>query len=160
MSESQADDILSLATAWRAEAEHGGSYQALATGEYARRGLDVQIIQGGPGVNVPQLLASGSTEFGIGSNAFIVLNLAAEKVPVKAVMAVPGDAAARATRAMRSVTDWDVFGFAISRFTHCPPLTRACHAASAKARQIRGCADHVGGADRPSHHRIAGRGVA
>ena len=76
-----------LATDWRAEAEHGGFYQALATGEYARRGLDVQIIQGGPGVNVPQLLASGSTEFGIGSNAFIVLNLAAEKVPVKAVMA-------------------------------------------------------------------------
>ena len=38
-----------LATDWRAEAEHGGFYQALATGEYARRGFDVQIIQGGPG---------------------------------------------------------------------------------------------------------------
>jgi NitT/TauT family transport system substrate-binding protein len=76
-----------LATDWRAEAEHGGYYQALATGEYARRGLDVQIIQGGPGVNVPQLLASGAADFGVGSNAFIALNLAAEKVPVKAVMA-------------------------------------------------------------------------
>jgi len=76
-----------LATDWRAEAEHGGFYQALATGEYARRGLDVQIIQGGPGVNVPQLLASGAADFGIGSNAFIVMNLAAEKVPVTAVMA-------------------------------------------------------------------------
>jgi len=77
-----------LATDWRAEAEHGGFYQALATGEYARRGLDVQIIQGGPGVNVPQLLASGAADFGIGSNAFIVMNLAAEKAPVTAVMAV------------------------------------------------------------------------
>jgi NitT/TauT family transport system substrate-binding protein len=76
-----------FATDWRAEAEHGGYYQALATGEYARRGLDVQIIPGGPGVNVPQLLASGAAEFGVGSNAFIVLNLAAEKAPVKAVMA-------------------------------------------------------------------------
>jgi NitT/TauT family transport system substrate-binding protein len=76
-----------LATDWRAEAEHGGFYQALATGEYAKRGLDVQIIQGGPGVNVPQLLASGAAEFGIGSNAFIVMNLAAEKAPIKAVMA-------------------------------------------------------------------------
>ena len=76
-----------FATDWRAEAEHGGYYQALAAGEYARRGLDVQIIQGGPGVNVPQLLASGAAEFGIGSNAFVVLNLAAEKAPVKAVMA-------------------------------------------------------------------------
>jgi NitT/TauT family transport system substrate-binding protein len=78
---------LKLATDWRAEAEHGGFYQAVSTGEYAKRGLDVQIIQGGPGVNVPQLLASGATDIGVGSNAFIVLNLAAEKVPVKAVMA-------------------------------------------------------------------------
>jgi NitT/TauT family transport system substrate-binding protein len=76
-----------LATDWRAEAEHGGFYQALATGEYSRRGLDVQIIQGGPGVNVPQLLASGAADVGVGSNAFIVLNLAAEKAPVTAVMA-------------------------------------------------------------------------
>jgi NitT/TauT family transport system substrate-binding protein len=76
-----------LATDWRAEAEHGGFYQALATGEYSRRGLDVQIMQGGPGVNVPQLLASGAADFGIGSNSFIVLNLAAEKAPVTAVMA-------------------------------------------------------------------------
>jgi len=78
---------LRLATDWRAEAEHGGFYQALATGEYSRRGLDVQIIQGGPGVNVPQLLASGAADLGIGSNSFIVLNLAAEKAPVTAVMA-------------------------------------------------------------------------
>ncbi|HTK34872.1 MAG TPA: ABC transporter substrate-binding protein [Caulobacteraceae bacterium] len=78
---------LKLATDWRAEAEHGGFYQAVATGEYARRGLDVQIVQGGPGVNVPQLLSSGAADLGVGSNAFIVLNLAAEKAPVTAVMA-------------------------------------------------------------------------
>jgi NitT/TauT family transport system substrate-binding protein len=39
---------LKLATDWRAEAELGGYYQALATGEYAKRGLDVTLIQGGP----------------------------------------------------------------------------------------------------------------
>lgn len=76
-----------FATDWRAQAEHGGFYQALATGEYRKRGLDVQIIQGGPGVNVPQLLASGAVELGMGSNSFIVMNLAAEKAPVKAVAA-------------------------------------------------------------------------
>jgi NitT/TauT family transport system substrate-binding protein len=76
-----------FATDWRAEAEHGGFYQALATGEYAKRGLDVTIIQGGPGVNVPQLLASGAVELGMGSNSFIVMNLAQEKAPVKAVAA-------------------------------------------------------------------------
>ena len=77
-----------FATDWRAEAEHGGFYEALANGEYAQRGLDVTIVQGGPGVNVPQLLAAGSVDLGVGSNSFIVMNLAQEKVPLKAVAAV------------------------------------------------------------------------
>ena len=77
-----------FATDWRAQAEHGGFYEALANGEYARRGLDVTIVQGGPGVNVPQLLAAGSVDLGMGSNSFIVMNLAQENVPLKAVAAV------------------------------------------------------------------------
>ncbi len=76
-----------FATDWKAQAEQGGFYQALATGEYAKRGLDVTIIQGGPGVNVPQLVAAGAVEMGMGSNSFIVMNLAQEKAPVKAVAA-------------------------------------------------------------------------
>ena len=76
-----------FATDWRAQAEQGGFYQALATGEYRKRGLDVQIVQGGPGVNVPQLLASGAVEMGMGSNSFIALNLAQEEIPVRAVAA-------------------------------------------------------------------------
>jgi NitT/TauT family transport system substrate-binding protein len=76
-----------LQTDWRAEAEQGGFYEALANGEYAKRGLKVTIVPGGPGVNVPQMVASGAVELGVGSNSFIVLNLAAEHVPVKAVAA-------------------------------------------------------------------------
>ena len=76
-----------FATDWHAQAEHGGFYEALAEGEYKKRGLDVTIVQGGPAVNVPQLLASGAVDMGMGSNSFIVLNLAAEKAPVKAVAA-------------------------------------------------------------------------
>jgi len=76
-----------FATDWRAQAEQGGFYQALASGEYARRGLDVKIVQGGPGVNVPQLLAANAVELGMGSNSFIVMNLAQGGVPVKAVAA-------------------------------------------------------------------------
>jgi NitT/TauT family transport system substrate-binding protein len=78
---------LRFATDWRAQAEQGGFYQALASGAYARRGLNVQIVQGGPGVNVPQLLASGAVDLGMGSNSFIVMNLAQEGAPVKAVAA-------------------------------------------------------------------------
>lgn len=76
-----------FATDWKAQAEQGGFYQALATGEYAKRGLKVEFVQGGPGVNVPQLLASGAVDLGMGSNSFIVMNLANEGVPVKAVAA-------------------------------------------------------------------------
>jgi len=79
--------VIRFATDWRAQAEQGGFYHALATGEYKKRGLDVRIVQGGPGVNVPQLLASGAVEMGMGSNSFIVLNLAQQGVPVKAVAA-------------------------------------------------------------------------
>ncbi len=76
-----------FATDWRAQAEQGGFYEALANGEYAKRGLAVTIVSGGPWVNVPQLVASGAVEMGMGSNSFIVMNLAAEGVPVKAVAA-------------------------------------------------------------------------
>ena len=81
------DVKIRFATDWHAQAEHGGFYEALAEGEYKKRGLDVTIVQGGPSVNVPQLLAAGQVEMGMGSNSFIVLNLAAEKAPVKAVAA-------------------------------------------------------------------------
>ena len=75
-------------TDWKAQAEHGGFYQALADGLYAKRGLDVKIIQGGPDVNVPQLLAGGAADFGMGSNSFISLNLVKTGVPLRAVMAI------------------------------------------------------------------------
>lgn len=80
--------VIRFATDWRAQAEQGGFYQALATGEYEKRGLKVQIVQGGPGVNVPQLLAAGAVEAGMGSNSFIVLNLANQGAPVRAVAAM------------------------------------------------------------------------
>ena len=75
-------------TDWKAQAEHGGFYEALAEGLYKKRGLDVTIMEGGPSVNVPQLLAGGAATFGIGSNGFIPLNMVKQGVAVRAVMAV------------------------------------------------------------------------
>jgi NitT/TauT family transport system substrate-binding protein len=101
--------VIRFATDWRAEAEHGGFYEALATGEYSKRGLDVRIIQGGPGVNVPQLIATHAVEMGMGSNSFIVLNLAQEKIPVKAVAAFmqkdPQVLIAHPDQGIRSIAD-------------------------------------------------------
>jgi NitT/TauT family transport system substrate-binding protein len=49
-------------TNWYAEAEHGGFYQALASGLYKKAGLDVTIKMGGPQVNGLQLLAAGQVD--------------------------------------------------------------------------------------------------
>lgn len=49
-------------TNWFAEAEHGGFYQALASGAYRRAGLEVSIRMGGPQVNGLQLLAAGQAD--------------------------------------------------------------------------------------------------
>jgi len=79
---------ITFVTDWKAQAEHGGFYEALAEGLYAKRGLDVTIRAGGPQVNVPQLLAGGAADFGIGSNGFISLNLVKQNVPIRAIMAI------------------------------------------------------------------------
>ena len=79
---------VTFVTDWKAQAEHGGFYEALAEGLYQKAGLDVAIMEGGPSVNVPQILAGDAADFGIGSNGFIPLNLVREGVKVKAVMAV------------------------------------------------------------------------
>ena len=76
-----------FATDWKAQAEHGGFYQALAKGYYKDAGLDVTIQQGGPGVNVPQLLATHTIQFGMGSNSFIPVNVVVANAGSKAVMA-------------------------------------------------------------------------
>src|SRR2546427_318493 len=51
-------DKLTFGTNWKAQAEHGGYYQAVATGLYRKAGLDVTIRMGGPQVNHPQFLAA------------------------------------------------------------------------------------------------------
>ena len=58
----QAQEKFTYLTNWYAQAEHGGYYQAVATGLYKKEGLDVTIKMGGPQVNGMQLLAAGQTD--------------------------------------------------------------------------------------------------
>jgi NitT/TauT family transport system substrate-binding protein len=51
---------------WFAKAEHGGFFQAVATGIYEEHGLDVTIEAGGPQVNGMQLLLAGKLDFVMG----------------------------------------------------------------------------------------------
>lgn len=81
-------DRVSFATNWRAEAEHGGFYQALADGTYAKYGLDVTILQGGPQSNNRLLLAAGRIDFDMGANMIQAFNAVAQGIPIVAVAAL------------------------------------------------------------------------
>ena len=82
-----AQEKLRLLLDWKAQAEDGGYYQALATGIYRKHGLDVTILEGGPGVNSPQLIASGAVELAQASGSMTALNLLRVGAPVRAIMA-------------------------------------------------------------------------
>ena len=68
--QASAADKVTFLTSWFAQAEHGGFYQAKATGLYEKAGLDVTLKMGGPQVNNPQLLAAGVVDFNVGASSF------------------------------------------------------------------------------------------
>jgi NitT/TauT family transport system substrate-binding protein len=61
-----AADKITFLTSWFAQAEHGGFYQAKATGLYDRNDLDVTIKMGGPQINAMQLLLGGEADIIMG----------------------------------------------------------------------------------------------
>jgi NitT/TauT family transport system substrate-binding protein len=77
-----------FATNWRAQAAHGGFYQALAEGLYERHGLSVQIIQGGPGVNNRPLLPAGRIDFLMTGNLLHSFDNVKNQVPTVVVAAI------------------------------------------------------------------------
>ncbi len=81
----QALDKVSFATNWLAEAEHGGFYQAVVDGTYAKYGLDVKIVPGGPQANNRLLLISGKVDFFMGANMIQALDAVKEGIPTLVV---------------------------------------------------------------------------
>lgn len=77
-----------LATNWKAQAAHGGFYQALADGSYRRHGLDVVIRQGGPQVNNRPLLPAGRIDFLMTGNLLHSFDNVRNGVPVVVVAAM------------------------------------------------------------------------
>lgn len=73
-------DKLSFHTDWRAQAEHGGYYQAVAAGLYRKNGIECDLRQGGPSLNISQLLLAGRVDM-IMSNSFEAFTFAREKAP-------------------------------------------------------------------------------
>jgi len=80
-------DRVSYSTNWYAQAEHGGFYQAVATGIYREHGLDATIKMGGPQVNATQLLMGGIVDFMMGGSDSAIQAVAAgiPKITVAAI---------------------------------------------------------------------------
>ena len=81
-------DEVTFGTNWKAQAEHGGFYQAVATGIYEKHGLSVTIRPGGPQVNHKQLLAAGKIDFNMGGNVFGAFNYVQNDIPMVVVAAI------------------------------------------------------------------------
>ena len=75
-----------LALNWFPEAEHGGFYAARVHGFYEARGVEVDILGGGPDAPVIQRVATGEVAFGV-TNADDVLYARARMASVVALMA-------------------------------------------------------------------------
>jgi NitT/TauT family transport system substrate-binding protein len=84
----QAQEKFTYMTNWYAQAEHGGFYQALATGLYKKAGLDVTVKMGGPQVNIVQMMAAGQADCVMGSSDLQMIQIREGGVPVTNVAAV------------------------------------------------------------------------
>ena len=73
-------DKVSYNTNWRAQAEHGGFYYAVANGIYKEHGIEADIRMGGPQLNMSQLLLGGAVDM-VMSNSFEAIRYANEKLP-------------------------------------------------------------------------------
>jgi len=80
-------DKLSFHTDWRAQAEHGGYYQAVAAGIYRKHGIDCDLRQGGPSLNISQLLLAGRVDM-IMSNSFEAFTYVREDAPFFTIAAI------------------------------------------------------------------------
>ena len=74
-----------FATNWKAQAAHGGFYQAVADGTYKKYGLDVEIRPGGPQVNNRPLLPAGKIDFLMTGNLLHSFDNVKNGVPVVVV---------------------------------------------------------------------------
>ncbi|HJV60320.1 MAG TPA: ABC transporter substrate-binding protein [Albitalea sp.] len=83
-----ANDKVVFATNWKAQAAHGGFYQALADGTYRRYGLDVTIRPGGPQVNNRPLLPAGRIDFLMTGNLLHSFDNVKNGVPTVVVAAM------------------------------------------------------------------------
>jgi NitT/TauT family transport system substrate-binding protein len=83
----QSLDRVSFQTDWRAQAEHGGYYQAIAAGLYRKAGIECDLRPGGPSLNTSQLLLAGRVDM-VMSNSFEAFTYVRENAPFYTIAAI------------------------------------------------------------------------
>jgi NitT/TauT family transport system substrate-binding protein len=83
----QAGEPISFVMSWRAEAENGGYYQAQIKGYYAACGIDLNLRQGGAGIDTAQLLTGGAVDAALVSQNDGVMRMNQAGFQARAVMA-------------------------------------------------------------------------
>lgn len=83
-----AQEKVRFATNWKAQAAHGGFYQAIADGTYRQHGLDVTLVPGGPQVNNRPLLPAGRIDFLMTGNLLHSFDNVKNGVPTVVVAAM------------------------------------------------------------------------
>ncbi len=85
--DSHAADKLTFQMSWKAQAEQGGYFQAVARGYYKDCGLDLTIRQGGPGIDPAQLLVGGAIDATLVAQIDSVYHMNKAGFPARALMA-------------------------------------------------------------------------
>jgi NitT/TauT family transport system substrate-binding protein len=80
-------DRVSFHTNWRAQAEQGGYYQAVAAGIYRRYGIECDLRQGGPQLDPVRLMLTSRVDM-VMSNGFQALNYVRENIPALTIAAM------------------------------------------------------------------------
>jgi NitT/TauT family transport system substrate-binding protein len=84
----QSLEKVTFGTSWVAQAEHGGYYQAFADGTYAKYGLDVTIIPGGPQANNRMKVMLGRVDFYMGANLNQAFSAVEQDIPIVIIAAI------------------------------------------------------------------------
>src|SRR5215467_12618045 len=65
-------DHVSLQLKWKHQFQFAGYYAALAQGFYRDAGLDVEIREGGPDIDVAKVVSEGKADFGVCTSSVLI----------------------------------------------------------------------------------------
>jgi len=82
----QALETVSLQFKWSHAFQFAGYYAALEQGYYREAGLDVRLLEAGPGLDPLESVLSGQAQYGVGTSSLLLARAAGQPVVVLAVV--------------------------------------------------------------------------